>query len=448
MRSLLIITLAFLIQSCSSQGVDGVYAGVTTSIGAMGSGMLRDDVTILFRKDGTFTEKLKEADWKTRVDGKYVKKGSELELSYDGREKKKTFKLNGNGTLQTHSGHILVKMEDSKITPGNYRFTYASSSGGMGTGTDYIGASGGQNIYFDGKGSFTRDGYGGVVIAGEGVGGGTNRKDPETGGTYTLKDGVLTMKEKDGKTETHSFFINTSGKTVMAVLDGKIFFRESDEEVAEKKRKKEEKETGTASFSAAELAGKIREAHGADAIDAIRTVKVKAKMNDLDIVAYTDYGRLWTRTEIFRDGKLLAVEQLEGDKGWSWTAGKKSDLDAARVRQMKSTFNSGLALLQSSRITKLRAGKVEALRNGYSISYNADGVDHVLTTNDKFMVVEEQKMVNNSTSEVRSSDFREVAGARLAFTEKQSDGKNNATIKITDYGVNAVNADAWKEVTK
>lgn len=444
--SLLILVCSLLFQSCSSQGLDAVYAGVTTSIGAMGGGMLRDDVTILFRKDGTFTEKLKEADWQTRVDGKYVKKGSELELSYEGRDKKKTFKVNSNGTLTTHSGHILIKMDDSEVIPGNYRFTYASSSGGVGTGQAYIGASGGQNIFFDGKGKFTRDGYGGVVIAGDGVGGGTSRKDDETAGTYTLENGLLTMKNSDGSTEKHSFFVSNTGKSVMAVLDGKIFFRESDEEAATNKRRKEEKETGKASFTAPQLAARIREAHGDNAIDKIKTLKVTAKMDKLDLVAITDFERQWTRTEIHHDGKLLAVEQLEGDKGWSWANGKKTALDASRVKQMQSSYNSGLGLLQSSRIAALESGTVEPWRSGYKVTYNAAGVNHVLHVNDKFMVVEEKKTSNGSTTEVRSSDFREVAGVQLAFTERQSDSKNAVTIKISDYAVNTGKAADWKEM--
>lgn len=66
-KSFLFLTIAFIIinktSSCQSNGINGVYAGVELSISPMmGGGMDRTDVVILFRKDGSFTDKLKEPD--------------------------------------------------------------------------------------------------------------------------------------------------------------------------------------------------------------------------------------------------------------------------------------------------------------------------------------------------------------------------------------------------
>lgn len=459
----LFLILTFIYSSCSSQGssgVTGVWCGVELTLSPMmGGGMDRTDVTLYLRPDGTFADEMDKPDWKTRVDGKYSVSGSTLRLLYDDAKQNREIKITGNKTMELGTGYVLRKMDTRKIPAGTYKFQYASGSGGGVSGTPYVGSSGEKNIYFDGKGNFHEDGYGGVVIAGDNIGGGSSRKD-NASGTYTQDDATLTMNYASGKKETHSLFIGDDREGIMVVMNGDLFFRKSEKDITVKEVKssgetlsnntengdeKNTSTTGKSAMNAADLAVKIKAKHGGDAIDKITTMRMSGKMNGLELTVFTDQQRGWSRTEIRQGGKLVGVEQLEGNKGWAWAGGKIQVLNAARIRELKDGLNTGFNVLHSSRLANLTSGSVNESDGNYVLTYKVNGTDFGMMVDPEFKVIGEGRKINGVMTTVLFSDFRQTNGLLVPFVEKLNDGKTTVTVTVTGVSINTVTDADWKE---
>ncbi|RYY61840.1 MAG: hypothetical protein EOO05_04985 [Chitinophagaceae bacterium] len=453
------IAIAFLLLvqvACNSQKLTGVYCGVELTISPMmGGGMDRNDITLYLRPDGTFADEMDKPDWKTRVDGSYTVQGNKMSLNYAEKERQRTLTINSNGTLKLSTGYLLRKMDTRPIPAGTYKFEYASGSGGGISGVPYIGSSGGTNIYFDGKGTFNQDGYGSVMISGDNIGGGSSRKN-NAAGTYVQKDGILTLTYVDGKKEQSSFFVGDDLDGTMVVMNGEIFFRESEKDITTRgtgegansnSGKKEASGTvkPTSQYTAAQLVEKIRAKHGGEAIDRINNYKISGNMNGFGIVSLTDLQKGWVRTELLQNGKVIAVEQLENDKGWTWAKGKKQPLTAARVKEMKAGLQTGFNVLKSVNLSKLTSGQVSAADGNYILTYTVDGTEFAMMVDPQFRVISEGRKVNGQMQVNRMSDFRTVGGILVPFTEKMTDGKTEMKVAINDFSVNGVAEADWKE---
>lgn len=451
------ICLSLLVMNtgCQSQSVAGVYSGVELSISPlMGGGMDRDDITLYLRANNTFTRQVEKPDWKTTVDGNWAIAGNEVVLTYsDGKTKPRRFDIVKPDRLRTGGGYILYKMDIANSIPkGVYEFKHASGSGGMGSNLPYVGVSGSQFIYFDGKGNFSQETEKLVSVIGDNIGGGTN-SNKSASGTYSIKDGVLTMSFGDGHKTTHSIFVNKDKtRETMAFIDGDAFFLQTEKELAEKlggaktgnttSRTRStgadsKTETNTATnVSASSMVTKMRTKHGGTAIDGLKTITVTASFQGLDLKAVTDYDREWTRLETKQNGQLVMVEQLEGNSGWQWLKGKKTTLSAQRVKELKASFSAGLAGLRQSKMAQMNKGNVKKEKTGYSLTYTAEGTEMGILTNDNFEVIGEVKKTQTGFEGIVYEDLREVNGILIPFTEKHTDGKTNMTIKISRIEIN------------
>ncbi|MCG2615350.1 hypothetical protein LZZ85_13705 [Terrimonas sp. NA20] len=451
----LCLSLLTLNTGCQSQSVGGVYSGVILSISPMiGGGMDREDLTLYLRPDKTFSQSMEKADWKTHVEGKWSVQGKDVVLNYsDPKRKPRTFSIVSPEKLKSGGGYILFKMVMANSIPkGLYEFKYASGGGGIGSNLPYVGVSGNRYIYFDGKGNFSQDASKVVAVIGDNIGGGTNSSD-NTAGTYTIKDGVLTLTTADGKKAVSSIFTHKDAKgETMATINGDLYFEMTQEEITKKlKNKKPETNTSARSktddnntatgstatdVSASSLTEKMRSAHGAAAIDQLKSVTVEATLQGLALKAVTDYSREWTRLETRQNGKLIMVEQLEGNSGWQWLKGKKTTLNDQRVKELKAGFSAGLAGLRKSKIQQLNTGTVKKQKSGFSLTYSSDGVEMVLICTDDFRIIGEAKQTATVFQGITYEDFRDVNGVLLPFTEKHTDGKTTMTVRISKIEVN------------
>jgi hypothetical protein len=370
---LLSITLSSSCQSSST--FPGVYAGVKLSLNPLGGGMNRTDEVILFRKDKTFTDQLKKPDWKTAVRGKYEVKGSEVILNYTNGDKD-NYTITKAGNLDAGT-FTMFKMDlDSKVPKGSYQFKFVSGSGGIATGTTYVGTSSRRELNFDGAGNFTTDRQSTTVVAGDHIGGGTNSKS-DGRGKYTITNGSLTLRYDNGTTTTHSFFasLGDAKNKTMAVIDGSFYFME-DPNV--KKPQASDKSGSTAAANsklptAAQILTELRKKYGGTGIDNLKSYTVKAQFSGINLISYNDVAGKRFRNEMYQQGKLVAVEQIGPAGGWLWSNGKKTPSKAERLEEAKYNDYVGVMGLQQGTNAAFSKGTVQATKNGYAIGFQVDG---------------------------------------------------------------------------
>ncbi|GAB3255476.1 hypothetical protein GCM10027347_16610 [Larkinella harenae] len=434
--------LIFLCQSCNSAPVSGIYAGIQLRISAwVGGAMERDDIVIYFRPDGTFTNDLKDPNWKKTVKGKFKVSGKEVIMTYTDGDKE-TYEITEKGNL-SGGNFILMPMEMKATIPASsFKYTGGSSSGGIGTNLPYVGTFSQNRIHFDGKGNFSHSRHSTVMVSGDNIGGGTNNKN-EDEGTYTYQDGMLTLKYNTGKSQTQSFFFTKDGEQI-AAMNGRIYTKDDGKESSSRKKEKPAVNLPTAS----ELVDKAREAHGGKALDAIQNLKVISQSRGILMVTQSDYQQPRTMAEARASGKRVYAEYWDGQKGWSWLQGKKTPLTDVRIRDKEANRYAGFSGLHAERMATLRQGDVEALRNGgYALTYRKDGAQLKLMLDAKYRVVGEELPSEGKRTTVRYENFRTVKGVLLPFTEVQTQGSQRNEIRVTDYFINELEEKDWAEPT-
>ncbi|GAB4002434.1 hypothetical protein GCM10028807_60980 [Spirosoma daeguense] len=436
------ILLINLILSCKADSVNGIYAGIQLQISAVAGGaMNRNDVVIYFRSDGTFTNDLKDPNWKTTVKGKFTVTAEKVELAFtDG--KTRSYKRTSNGNLSGGNFILLPLSMKGPLPVSSFQYKGGTSSGGIGTNTPYVGTFSQNRIHFDGKGNFSHSRQGTVMIAGDNIGGGNTSKD-EDAGTYTYQDGLLTLKYNTGKTQTSSFFFTKDGEEI-AAMNGRIYTKYDGKDDNKKVAHKPSVNVPTAS----ELVAKAREAHGGKAIDDIRNLKTSSQMRGMLLLTQSDYQQPRTKAEARASGKLVYTEYWDGKQGWSWLQGKKTPLTPERMRDKEANRYAGISGLHTQRQSLLQKGEVEVLKNGgYALTYRKDGVPIKLILDSKYRVVGEEVPSEGKTLKIEYENFRTVNGVLLPFTEVQSQGSQKNTIKLTDYSINELNEADWAEPT-
>ncbi|WP_234733915.1 hypothetical protein [Tellurirhabdus bombi] len=433
-----IFLFCFIILSCDSSPISGVYGGVKLKMSSwVGGGMERDDVVLYLRPDGTFTDDLSDPNWKTTVKGKYTVKGKEV-IFTETKGDKMTYEITSKGYL-SGGNHILLPLKMKGTLPAlSLKYTGGSSSGGIGTNLPYIGTFSQNKLYIDGKGNFSHSRNSTVSITGDNIGGGTN-SNKEDAGTYTYQDGLLTLKYNTGKSQTQSFFFTKDGEEI-AALNGSIYTKDKDED--SKKATAKPAKVPTAS----ELITKAKAAHGGKALDDIRTLKVISQTKGLLLLNQSDYQRPRTLAEVRAAGKLVFTEYWDGQQGWAWVQGKKNPLPQERIRDKEANRYAGFSGLHAQRIATLQKADVEALDNGgYELSYTQDGARLKMILNSKYQVVGEEVPSDGKTLKVTYSDFRSVKGVLLPFREKQINGSQKIEVKVTDYFINELEEKDWAE---
>jgi len=437
LQLLFLFTLALSISCQSSNSFPGVYAGVKLSLNPLGGGMNRTDVVIWLRKDKTFTDELEKKDWKTAVRGKYEIKGAELYLMYNNGDKDE-YTITKNGNLDGGT-YTLFKMElDNSVPKGAYEFKFISGSGGIATGTTYVGSSTNKELYFDGTGNFTTDRQSTTIIAGDNIGGGTNAKS-DGKGKYTLKDGTLTLHYENGNTTTHSFFASAGdGKSKpMAVIDGSFYFMNNDNH-----KKEADKKLPTA----AEIFQEARKLYGGNALDNLKTYKVEAEFNGIKLTSYNDLENNRFRNEMYLKGKLIAIEQIGSGKGWLWNSGKKTISDAKRIQEVKYNDYTGVLGLQNKNASVFSKGDVKAIKDGYSVDFKVDGHAFLYNFDRKYNILSDSFLIANKKQINTYSNNKIVDGVKMPFKTITSDGKNKVTLNYINIEINKPLKTTWKEL--
>lgn len=201
----------------STKSGRGVYAGVDHS---------GFDQVIYLRDDGTYTEELGKADWKTRVDGTYTISGNKL-ITTDKKGIKDEYEYttaDKNAMLAPGSFYMFkAQIPKNKIPDGVYSFYVGTVSGSAGIGVS--GAGGNGYIKFEGNRFIEYSGSFSSMSTSSAEGGSSSSN--KASGTYTINNGDLTLKYNNGTVKRHSFFYvppTSSGKGAMVVLDGSIYY--------------------------------------------------------------------------------------------------------------------------------------------------------------------------------------------------------------------------------
>jgi hypothetical protein len=434
-----------------SKSLSGVYAGLEVVPSAvMGGGMDRYDNAYLFRPDGTFTDKLEKADWKTRVDGRYTVSGKTVTLKFAKSGRTQQYKLDAHGDIDAGGYSLVHQPIDSSIPAGTYEFSKMTSSGGGSSGMVYAGVGSDNTLKFDGNGHFSNSKATATAVIGN-VGGGSSRKSSGQG-TYKIDKGLLTLNFDNGKTETHSFFCRPGYKPIMAVIDGGVFFVKDKKEGKERitadnpvrtsatAAGKSNRTETTENASVADPKGTLLKAnavHGGSALDKLKSIGFTATMQGLKIKSYVDIISQRARLEVRQNDKLVQIEQLEGQSGWMWQQGKLSQLPSNRLNEMRAVFYSGLLGLRKEQIEGSTVQSVKPFKAGNAVTTVKNGKQFVFILNNKFQLVGEVNDAGKSVSSSTYADLRTFNGLLLPFQETAALGGQKNVIRYEKYEVNA-----------
>jgi hypothetical protein len=400
----------------------GVYAGIETMLGGTIGSMSRIDHVILFRPDGTFNSDIHKADWKTTTTGHYTVTGKKVVLNFT-KGGKDVYDLDG----ETLSGgtYFLVKLQENNSIPaGRYHFISAVSSGVASPGTAYAGATSSADLWFDGKGNFSRNASSSSQFGGSAVAGGSTHSSSGDG-NYAIKDGLLTLTYTDGRIETHSFFSSgPSEKTTMAAVDGKIFFTD---DPAEKKSVSDDRS----------ILYKANEIQGGARLDHLSSVKATATVNGLRLVSTVDLTGGKFRLEVWKGDVLAVAEVFDGSSGWQEQNGNKTPLSGERIKEIRTAFNSGVLGLRRQVIDRMQAVKVQSTANNtMTVTCTIDGVIRVFVLDAKNQLIGDGSKTAASTNISEYSDLRPVNGVLLPFAEISQNGATRLNIRYTQYELN------------
>ncbi|MEN0055348.1 MAG: hypothetical protein AAGC65_16855 [Mucilaginibacter sp.] len=448
--------------AAQTKTLNGVYAGIQLTLSAMmGGGMNRQDYVILFRPDGTLTDKMDKPDWRTAVTAHYQIVGQQLTVTYPkGNKDKYTIRSDG---LLDGGGYVLSKLDGSTVPTGYYKFSSASSAGGMGTGMIFVGTAHDAGLNFDGKGHFSSSKSSATAVIGESIGGGGSKKGGGFG-TYKINDGQLTLTFSDGHVEQHTFFCRIQDKKPMAAIDGDLYFMDDGEDDKPAKSTAKTK-TNTGNNTVATnhtdntvsttpdnnsnsnatdgkaLLLKANELHGGTKLDAVKTVKFSATIMGLKAVSLIDVNAGKVRIELWKNGKLASVEQLEGDGGWQWQNGHKNALPANRAAEMKNSFYSGIMGLRKSIIDGMQVVNIKKINNNItSVMCKYNGSEYIFAFNNQGQLVLDGSKSSTSPQATVSAltDLRDVQGVMIPFHEVLSTGAQKMVIQYDNFEINPV----------
>jgi len=421
MKIIMPLLLFFPFILVAQETVNALYAGSAYNVSPMmGGGMTRTDIAIYFRKDGTYTSKLKEQDWQTRVDGTYQITGGKIVMAPANGKQARYLSLGDNIETGMMGGATMIRMEPPDHIPGGYyKFTFTAGAGGFGFGSTYVGKTSINGLYFDGRSRFGRDGFSAVSVSGDNIGGGSVSELKSNGeGSYSIKDGLLTLNYDDGRKVTMSFFVSEGEKSTMAVINGNIYFMKG-KNSGDKENKKVTGGSKTAvakgaadrppSFFDSPLAN-IYEAHGGEKLDRLKTIRCSINANGVKVKILADLRAKRMRVETLQNKTPVLIEQMEGNSGWIWKNGRMSELSSERVKEMQSVFYTGipglrLVILQDASILK---SENKGRYKTFLLDVNGEKVGYVAETGSHKVV---SSVVNGKTTYYKN--FREIDGVLI-----------------------------------
>ena len=208
--------------------LEGIYFG--SRLQMVGMNMQAQSIFYVFDKDGRFVDEIPDGVALAKPDlaalqknfpqdaGHYYVKGGKITLRHaDGGTDTDDFEIDdgksdGKPGLKI-DGQWLTKVPvpaDGTKLDGTYSSSFYSSSGFAGS-DNFTSVSGGSSYSFKPGGVFSTDGfvgYSGSAGGGDSVTtfGGYSDK-PDKIGTYAIKDGLITLKFKDGTTKTKNILL-------------------------------------------------------------------------------------------------------------------------------------------------------------------------------------------------------------------------------------------------
>jgi hypothetical protein len=192
---------------------------------------------------------------------------------------------------------------------------------------------------------------------------------------------------------------------------------------------------------------KANELHDGTKLDGVKTVKFSATIMGLKAVSFIDADAGKVRIELWKNGKLASIEQLEGDGGWQWQNGHKNALPANRVAEMKNSFYSGVMGLRKSVIDGMQVVNVKKMNNSItSVMCKYNGNEYIFAFNNQGqLVLEGSKAGTSSQASVSAlTDLRPVQGVMIPFHEVLSSGAQKMVIQYDNFEINPmIGADAW-----
>jgi hypothetical protein len=425
--------LSFTVLYAQNQTMHAVLAGSEYTPNTESGGMERKDHVYYFRPDASFCSELDKADWQKKVTGTYSIDGNRLKMKWMSDGAEKVILLGVTGTTGQMGAATFIKMEVAgKVPPGLYKYT--RSSGRQ------------EELYFDPSGRFGRLRFTqGTPASSKG-----KKSKPYNGdGFYTLAQSVLTLQYDNGRTSTQSFFVSED-KITIAVIDGRIFYREEENNVAQQapdtpstastETANAETEPGPAAdpSTAMIILQSANRAHGGAFLDNINTMKAVMNTNNLTITMQADFQQHFLRMESAVNNNTILVEQLEGSTGWSYDGSGYTSLSPQRIREMQHTLYCGQLGLRSDVLAKSTATlqkqqsglssvmvQIDNLRAGYIINNQNNHLEALILAGD-----------NNATSSITYSDYKKVDNILLPFTETIQSGNHTQKIVYDKYTIN------------
>lgn len=452
---LLALSLSLQVYGQDSKG-DVVYAGRNFT---WGTNMGSFDIAILLRENGTFCENLDAPDWQTKIEGRHqkIKDGILLEYMDKTMENDTIFieKDDSDGYEHiTYGGAQMLKLKTPNTVPeGYYEYKSASSSGGMGTGRVYVGTQRYDGIHFYANGTFNRSSSGGVLVSDATIGGGSS-SDNSASGSYTIDAGLLTLTNKNGNVDKNSFFYSEPDEdgAFTIAMNGALFFSGDLETRASETRISNTNNTSTGiripevGIDENNILEKIKLAHGGSAIDSINRVETVIETSGIEFKVRIDLNRKFLRLESLSPN-FPYIEQLEDETGWVYQNGTIEDLTDTRIAEIQNTFYSGLFLLRTSILNRIKILDVKDNGKGFTVlKLDLDGTISGMiidTANNRLIGTAKFNALGNEITYL--SDYRMVDGVLIAFREEVETDKQDTLIQNTSYTINpSWDLNVWK----
>jgi hypothetical protein len=436
--------------------LNGAYAGTSVPIFFPGGGSSSSTYTYYFRPNGTYTTELDNPDWQTLTDGTYKIVGKKVTLyQKKAGEKPEEMDIEEEGESLVYAGQTLFKLKVMNSIPAVVvEKTGGSSSGGIGTGTVFVGVSFYGVYNFDGKGNFSNNSSSSTVVSGESVGGGSSRENGGVG-TYTIKDSLLTLNYKDGTVVKKSFFYVEFDGDGTALIDGSFYYEPDEAEKGKTKETINVAETPIdKQISPIESAEKREDliikssrmlklanlAHGGEKLDSLKTIRLTGKALGFDLTILVDATNQKVRNEFRKNGKLMLVEQLDGKDSWQWGDNLKSPLTNEKRKELKKSLTTGLFALQSNAIKSgsYLTANLNLKGNLKSILVLIDGEKYGMIFDADNRLTAELSSENGVLQTTYSSDYRNVSGIMIPFKSKVTLGEKSIEVKFSAVEVNPI----------
>ncbi len=433
--------------------LNGAYAGSSVPVFFPGGGSSSSSYRYYFRPNGTYTTELDEPNWQTRIDGNYkITRGKVTLIPNKIGEKSFEMDIEEEGASLVYGSNTLFKLNVMNNIPEIVvENSGGTSSGGNGTGTTFVGVSFSGVYNFDGKGKFTNNASSSSVISGANVGGGSSN---ESGGfgTYTIKDSLLTLKYDDGKVVKRSFFYIEFSHGGTAMIDGSLYYEPDEAEKsktnnnAETPIKKEDTPIESAEkredliIKSSRMLKLANMAHGGDKLDSLKTIRLTGKALGFEITILVDATNQKVRNEFRKSGKLMLVEQLDGENSWLWGDNLKSPMTNQKRKELRKSLTTGLFALQSNAIKSeaFQTADPNLKGNLKSLLVLVDGEKYGMIFDEKNRLVAELSNDDGVLQTTYSEDYRNVSGIMIPFKSKVVLGEKSIEVKYSTIEVNPI----------